>query len=160
MDHANRHVLPIIYTLCTKNSWKPFFAKNCEWLLDIGEKYLTRCQIWGFHDGEDSSRRLLGCNTVYWHRRIPSFQRSSSWRWRQHGSVAWTLKRWYSTTALHGVTTQKTSTCIWHVNVQHLRITSMTRIHEWNPLKSYGLCLKHNNVIIIIIVVICILHLA
>jgi hypothetical protein len=28
------------------------------------------------------------------------------WRWRQHGS----LKRWYPTTTLHGVTSQKTST--------------------------------------------------
>jgi len=31
---------------------------------------------------------------------------SSGWRWRQHGP----LKRWYPTTTLHGVTTQKTST--------------------------------------------------
>jgi hypothetical protein len=32
--------------------------------------------------------------------------RCSPWRWRQHGA----LKRWYPTTTLHGVTTQKTST--------------------------------------------------
>jgi len=28
------------------------------------------------------------------------------WRWREHGP----LKRWYLTTTLHGVTTQRTST--------------------------------------------------
>jgi len=31
---------------------------------------------------------------------------SQPWRWRHHG----TPKRWYPTTTLHGVTTQKTST--------------------------------------------------
>jgi hypothetical protein len=32
---------------------------------------------------------------------------TSPWRWRQHGP----LKRWYPTTELHGITTQKT--LIW-----------------------------------------------
>jgi len=31
----------------------------------------------------------------------------SPWRWKQHASS----KRWYPTTTLHGVTTQKTWTC-------------------------------------------------
>jgi len=30
----------------------------------------------------------------------------SPWRWRQHGAT----KRWYTTTTLYGITTQKTST--------------------------------------------------
>jgi len=30
------------------------------------------------------------------------------WRWRQHSP----LERWYPTTTLHGVTTQKTTTCL------------------------------------------------
>jgi hypothetical protein len=35
-------------------------------------------------------------------------QKTSTWRWRQHGPPKW----WYPTTTLHGVTTQKTSTSI------------------------------------------------
>jgi len=45
------------------------------------------------------------------HGRVPTFQRtllppSSGWRWRHYGP----LKLWYLTTALHGITTQKTLT--------------------------------------------------
>jgi len=35
---------------------------------------------------------------------------TSPWRWRQYGPP----KRWYPTTKLDGVTTQKTSTCNLH----------------------------------------------
>jgi hypothetical protein len=45
------------------------------------------CEIWGFHGGENS-------------------RSSSGWRWTRHGS----LKRWYPTRTLHGVTIQKAST--------------------------------------------------
>jgi len=47
------------------------------------------CNIWGFHCGEDSSRCLL----------------SLPWGWRHQDPP----KHWYPTTALHGVTSQKTS---------------------------------------------------
>jgi hypothetical protein len=37
------------------------------------------------------------------------YQRTSPWRWRQHGPP----KRWYPTATLHGVRTQKTSSWIF-----------------------------------------------
>jgi hypothetical protein len=46
----------------------------------------------------DSCHGLLGYNTL-----------TSPWRWRQHGPP----KRWYLTTSLHGVITQKTTTWIF-----------------------------------------------
>jgi len=84
---------------------------------------------------KSSSRNILGCDAVQCCGRIPTFQRSMHWnfgilpkhctasqsrkprieslpwRWRQHGP----LKRWYVTTTLHGVTTEKTSTWIFTV---------------------------------------------
>jgi len=42
---------------------------------------------------------------VKWRTMLPP---SSLWRWRQHGP----LKRWYTTTSLNGVITQKTTTLI------------------------------------------------
>jgi len=80
------------------------------------------CEIWGFHCGEDSSRGPLGCDAVLCCGRIPKFRRSmltpsSGWSWRQHGIP----KRWYPTTKLHGVTTQRTSTWMF--------ITVLTRAY-------------------------------
>jgi hypothetical protein len=48
-------------------------------------------KFWGFHGGHVSSRGLLS---------------GAIWSWRKHGPQ----KRWYPTTTLHGVITQKTST--------------------------------------------------
>jgi len=55
--------------------------------------------FWGFHDSDVSSPGLLDC--------------ASRWRWRHHGS----LKPWCPTTALHGITTQRTLTwkILWAV---------------------------------------------
>jgi len=43
------------------------------------------------------------------------------WRWRQHGR----LQRWYPTTPLHGITTQKTSTwihrCTFHNQSEYMQ---------------------------------------
>jgi len=65
--------------------------------------YKSQCEFWSSYRGDVSTRGFLGCDVG------PTFQRSllppcSAWRWRQHGP----LSRWYPTTALHGVTTQKT----------------------------------------------------
>jgi hypothetical protein len=68
-----------------------------------------KCEIWSFHGGENSGWGILGCDTMCYDR-IPTFQWSMlpPGGWMQHGP----LKRWYPTTTLHDVTTQKTSTWI------------------------------------------------
>jgi len=48
--------------------WKLFFTA-------IGNT-ATRCKIWDFHGGEDSSRGLLDCDAEQWCGRIPFFQRT------------------------------------------------------------------------------------
>jgi hypothetical protein len=78
-----------------------------------------------------SSRDLLGCDAVckdggsmvlrnfgtvqqYW------------WKWRQRG----TLKIWYPTTTLHGVTTQKTST--WKIIIRSYKVWKLKkRMYRW-----------------------------
>jgi hypothetical protein len=55
-------------------------------------------EIRGFQGGEDSRRGLLGCDAVQRCGRIQTFQRPIV-----------PLKRWYPTTSLYGVTTQKIS---------------------------------------------------
>jgi hypothetical protein len=51
--------------------------------------------------------------------------KASPWRWMQHG----TSKRWYRTTTLHGVTTQKTSACIEEIDA-HIHFIWMTVAFE------------------------------
>jgi hypothetical protein len=103
-------------------------------LRETGENFITRIQVEVFWVDAmwccgriptfqrsmlrtSSGRDLLDCDAVYSCVRIQTFQRSmlptsSGWSGqcgrtrRQHGP----LKRWYPTTTLHGVTTQKTST--------------------------------------------------
>jgi len=81
-------ILPSIVTRCFLKSWQ---------LLSWSRNF---CSCWG----------LLSCDAI----RIPPFQTSLllhlqgevKWRWRQHGP----LKRWYPSTTLNSITTQKTST--------------------------------------------------
>jgi hypothetical protein len=54
--------------------------------------------------------------------------RRVGWRWRQHGP----LKRWYPTTTLHDVTTQKTST--WNITV--VKISTLFQIILWHESNS------------------------
>jgi len=52
---------------------------------------------------------------------------SSTWRWTQHGPP----KRWYRTTTLHGVITQKTSTRIFTAVNSNWRIASATSKNQF-----------------------------
>jgi len=64
------------------------------------------CEIWSFHGGENSNQCHLGFDAVLCWARMSTFRGtmlplSSGWRPQDP------LKRWYPTTTLHGVTTQK-----------------------------------------------------
>jgi hypothetical protein len=78
--------------------------------------------------------------------------KSSPWRWRQHGPP----KRWYPTTTLHGVTTQKISTWIFILKME-AACTSETLVsyHHLNlhtedgggmDLRNVGILLQHYTV--------------
>jgi hypothetical protein len=75
------------------------------------ERGLRLSQRWCFKSGSFGlwRRGELWLDTEVSEVHFTSFHFASPWRWRQHGPP----KRWYPTTTLQGVTTQKTST--WNI---------------------------------------------
>jgi hypothetical protein len=98
--------------------------------------YKSQCEFWSSYRGDVSTRGFLGCDVG------PTFQRSllppcSAWRWRQQGP----LSRWYPTTALHGVTTQKTrleASVYTHTHTH-------THTHIYLPGKLTGASTKYSQ---------------
>jgi hypothetical protein len=60
-----------------RNYWTVFgliWGKGLYW--NLLDEFNFDCEIWGFHGGKYSSRRLLGCDSVQCCGRIPTFRRA------------------------------------------------------------------------------------
>jgi hypothetical protein len=125
--------------LSPEENWWPFSLVN-EWKLayqDSRESFECRStpwfEIWGFHVGEGSIRGLLGCDTVKCGGGMSTFRTnllppSSVWSPKTDAAR-------YLTAALHGVTTQKTSTWIYTTVYNELENhRSLFLLHEHSHL--------------------------
>jgi hypothetical protein len=89
-----------------------------------------------------TSETLVSYHNTTW------YHNPEDWSWRHHGP----LKRWYSTTTLHGVTTRKTegggTNDLWNVGIlpQHYMASQHRRLKTETPRTSETLVTYHNTI--------------